>query len=172
MRTLPVGLVLATAVAGCGFFPADRYPLTNGAGSSLTAPAALEAETPGVVLYLTPLPGDQIVLVAAEPVGLAAGADVEFFFSPPVRRPTGERVVGEVLRDLAGATVSHAAGVDGPDNTFGIVAVVTAHEPGRYRLTGVKLTYRLNGGPEEVREGIDVTFTVCADDPAPLSCEE
>ena len=55
-----------------------------------------------------------------------------------------------------------------------IVAVITAHEPGRYRLSGVRLTYRLNGGEERVGEGIDTTFTVCADDPVPAleSCED
>jgi hypothetical protein len=47
------------------------------------------------------------------------------------------------------------------------VARVTASKPGRYVLTGMRLRYRLNGGREETKEGIDVVFTVCADDPKP-----
>jgi hypothetical protein len=39
-------------------------------------------------------------------------------------------------------------------------------------LTGVRLRYSLNGGPERVGEGIDVVFTICADDPKPADCPE
>ena len=60
----------------------------------------------------------------------------------------------------------------GPENTVGIVAELTADRPGSYTLTSIRLRYRLNGGPEQVREGIDVVWTVCADEPAPASCSE
>ena len=36
-------------------------------------------------------------------------------------------------------------------------------------MTGVRLRYRLNGGPEEVREGIDTIVTICAGDPVPAA---
>jgi len=167
-----VGLVLVAAMAGCSVPPGDPYPLPSGPGSRMTAPAAIGRETHAVVLFLTPRPGDRLQLVAAEPIGVAAGAEVRFFFSPPVRTPTGERVVGEDLRELAGATFAKATGIEGPDSTVGIVAEITAHEPGRYQLTGVRLRYRLNGGDERVGEGVATTFTVCADDPAPASCDD
>ena len=39
-------------------------------------------------------------------------------------------------------------------------------------IENVRLRYRLNGGPERVGEGIDVVWTVCADDPAPADCPD
>lgn len=47
---------------------------------------------------------------------------------------------------------------------------MTADKPGRYTLTSLRLHYRLNGGGEEVREGINVVLTVCAAEPAPVDC--
>ncbi|HEX2766332.1 MAG TPA: hypothetical protein VHR55_06830 [Candidatus Limnocylindria bacterium] len=133
---------------------------------------ALEQAAPTTVLFLTPRPGDEIELVSAEPISLGEGATVRFYFSPPVLKADGTRLIGEEMRDLAGATFSNTTGSDSPDNTVGIVAEITAHRPGRYQLDNVRLRYRINGGPERVGEGIDVVFVVCADDPKPASCEE
>ena len=58
----------------------------------------------------------------------------------------------------------------GSDNTVGIAAELTPHRPGRFELTNVRLRYRLNGGGEQVGEGIDVVSGVCADDPRPADC--
>ena len=51
---------------------------------------------------------------------------------------------------------------------------LVADRPGRYELTNVRLRYRVNGGPERVGDGIDVVWTVCADDPKPAvdDCQE
>jgi hypothetical protein len=64
------------------------------------------------------------------------------------------------------------ASADPPANQLAIVAEVTASEPGRYVLSGIRVTYRINGAPERDGEGIDVVLTVCADDPAPSSCDD
>ncbi|HYI67888.1 MAG TPA: hypothetical protein VEW95_13285 [Candidatus Limnocylindrales bacterium] len=168
-----IGLMLVAAVTGCSMLTSDPYPLPSGPpNAGMTAPAAVGSGVPGVVLFLTPRPGDRIELLSAEPIGVAAGADVRFFFSPPVLHPNGDKVIGEDLQELSGATFSNETGIEGPDSMVGIVAEITAREPGRYQLTAVRLHYRVNGGDEQVREGIDTTLTVCADDPKPASCEE
>ena len=168
-----IGLMLIVGVNGCSMLAVDPYPLPSGPpNAGINAPAAVGSAVPGVVLYLTPRPGDRIELISAEAIGVAAGADVQFYFSPPVLHPNGDRVVGEDLRELPGATFSNETEAQGPDSMVGIVAEITAHEPGRYELTAVRLRYRLNGGDDQVREGIDAIFTVCADDPEPASCHE
>ena len=168
-----VAIMLVAAMAACSVVATDPYPLPSGPPpAAANVPATVGAETPTVVLFITPRPGDQIELLSAEPIGVAAGADVRFFFSPPVLKLNGDRVVGEDLQELAGATFSNPTTTDSPDSVVGMVAEITAREPGRFTLTAVRLRYRLNGGPERVGEGIDVVFTVCADDPAPKSCEE
>jgi hypothetical protein len=86
--------------------------------------------------------------------------------------PNGDRVIGEVLQELAGATFSNPSATADPDSMVGIVGEITAREPGRYQLTGVRLRYRVNDGAERIGEGIDVIFTVCADNRAPASCAE
>lgn len=136
------------------------------------APASIGEGVPTTVLFLTPRPGDEIELLAAEAIGVADGATVRFYFSPPVRMADGSYVVGEELRDLAGATFANTSETDGPDDTVGVVAEITAQRRGRYELTSVRLHYRINGGPERVGEGTDVVFVVCADDPKPARCEE
>lgn len=177
MRPL-VGLVLAAVVAGCSASSSASptvvpYPLPSGPPHTWqTVPIALGTRAPAVVLYLTPRPGDRIELLAAEGIGVAAGADVQFFFSRPILEPNGDHMIGERLEDLAGATFSNTTATQGPDSTIGIVAGITAREPGRYQLTGVRLRFRVNGGAEQIADGIDVVFTVCAADPAPASCED
>jgi hypothetical protein len=174
-RAQPAAIALvfaaaAASIAGCG---ADTYPMHGGpAGGSMYAPAALGQPIPGVVLFLRIRPGDLIELLSAEPVGVADGATVEFFFSPPIIGADGSHVVGDKLEPLVGAVAVAAEPSDGPGNTVGVVAQITATKPGRYTLTGVRLRYRLNGAAAQFDQGIDVTMTVCADDPKPADCNE
>lgn len=163
---------LAFLLAACAVQPVDPYPLpTMPPHSRAGVPVALGEAAPTTVLFLTPRPGDEIWLVAAEPVGVGDGATVRFYFSPPVLEPDGTHLIGEDLRQLAGATFRNTTGSDSPDNTVGIVAEITAERPGRYELTDVRLHYRINGGPEQVGEGIDVVFVACAGDPKPATCD-
>lgn len=151
----------------------DPYPLpTMPPHAGALIPAAPGEAAPTTVLFLTPRPGDEIELLAAEPIGVGEGATVRFYFSPPVLKPDGTYSIGEELHDLAEAIFSNTTGTDSPDNTIGIVAEITAQRPGRYELSNVRLRYRINGGLERVGEGIDVVFVVCADDPKPALCEE
>ena len=164
---------LALLLAACATQPADPYPLPTmppHAGASIPVATGEAAST--MVLFLTPRPGDEIKLLAAEPIGVGDGATVHFYFSLPVLKPDGTRVIGEELHDLTGANFDYTSGSDSPDNTVGIVAEITAQRPGRYELDNVRLRYRINGGPEQVGEGIDVLFVVCAGDPKPASCDE
>ncbi len=173
MRTVAALAALAMLLVACGTQPTDPYPLpTMPPHSGAGVPAALGEAAPTTVLFLTPRPGDEIQLLAAEPIGVGDGATVRFYFSPSVLKPDGTHLIGEELRDLAGATFSSTTGTDSPDNTVGIVAEITAQRPGRYQLDNVRLHYRINGGPERVGEGIDVVFVVCADDPKPTRCDE
>lgn len=170
---LVVGLILVAAAASCSGAPSDPYPLPSGTPSFWeNNPAEVGTGIQSVVLYLTPRPGDRIELLGAEPVGETNGAEVRFFVSRPVLKPDGTSLIGEQLEPLAGAVVSNESTTAGPENTVGIVAEIDAGEPGRYQLTSVRLRYRLNGGAEQVGEGIDVIFTVCAAIPAPAKCEE
>ncbi len=110
-------------------------------------------------------------MLGAEPIGVADGASVMFYFSPPVISDDGSFLVGERLEPLAGAEFAASSGTSVPDDTVGIVAEVTASKPGRYVLSGVRLSYSLNGR-DQLRDGIDVVFTICADDPKPADCPE
>jgi hypothetical protein len=160
-------LLVVFVVAGCS---ADSYPLLP-QGSSEWHPAAIGSPVRGVVLYLQPRPGDRIELISAEPVGILTGAESHFYFSPPVLDPDGSRTIGEKLLPLAGARVSVDSGASpGSSNDVGIVVEITAMKAGTYTLTGVRLHFRLNGGSEQVKEGITSVFTLCADDPAPENC--
>lgn len=173
-----VGLLLVVAACGAADRGApspsngDPYALPSGPPHSWqTAPVRIGVGAPAVVLYLTSRPGDRIELTSAEPLGVAEGAEVTFYYSPPVLKANGDHVIGEDLQELAGASFTNPTATSGPDSTIGVVAQITAHVAGRYELTGVRLHYRLNGGPEQVGEGIDVVYAVCAADPAPPSCE-
>ena len=151
----------------------DPYPLPSGPPHAWqNAPAAIGEARQGVVLFLDPRPGDRVRLISAEPVGVADGASVKFWFSPPIVDADGSYLVGEVLEELPGAEYQATFATAVPGDTVGIVAEMTASKPGRYVLTGVRLRYSLNGGREQVREGIDVVFTICADDPKPADCPE
>jgi hypothetical protein len=162
--------LLAVLVVACS---SDPYPLPAGPPHAFqNAPAAVGEAIPAVVLFLDPRPGDRITLIAAEPIGVADGASVTFYFSPPIVQADGSFLVGEKLLDLEGAEFSATFASAVPGDTVGIVAEMTASKPGRYVLTNVRLRFRLNGGNEQVREGIDVIATICADDPKPADCPE
>jgi hypothetical protein len=168
-RTL-AAMTLALLLAACA---RDAYPLpSDPPTAALLRPAAVGETTSAVLIYLEVRPGDRIELIGAEPVGSLDGATVRFLLSRPVIEPGGVRVIGKELEDLAGAVVTAASASPGPDNTVGIAAELTAGRPGRFEITNVRLRYRLNEGSERVGEGIDVVWTVCADDPRPADCPE
>jgi hypothetical protein len=165
---LPLLVVLLLACSS------SSYPMPVGPPHARQFnPAAVGTPVQAVVLYLEPRPGDRIELLGAEGIGVAKGAIVRFYLSRPVLKPSGDRVIGEELEQLAGAVIGTAGNASpGPENDVGIVAEMTSSEPGRYELTSVRLRYHLNGGAEQAGDGIDLVFTVCAADPAPASCEE
>jgi hypothetical protein len=161
-------LVAAFVAAGC---TTDPYPLHAGPPhAGQLNPAQVGSPTQAVVLFIEIRPGDRLEFMRAEPIGVGDGASVTFHFSPPILQSNGDRLTGSSLEPLEGTIADAATSSVGPDNTVGIVAELTADRPGRYTLTSVRLHYRLNGGPEQVREGIDVVWTVCADDAAPTPC--
>jgi hypothetical protein len=165
-RLLAVPLLVV--LAGCS---TDPYPLLSPPGASTWNPAAIGTPVRNVVLYLQPRPGDRVEIIGAEAVGTLAGTDVRFYFSPPVLRADGSRLIGDKLEPLVGASVAvdpHAS--PGPDNDVGIVLELTAKTTGTFSVTAIRLHFRLNGGPEQVKEGISKLFTLCAADPAPKDC--
>jgi hypothetical protein len=164
-----LALAMLFAAAGC---TSDSYPLPSGPGSSVTARTKIGMSVPTVVIFMEPRPGDRIEFVSAEPVGTLGDTDVRFHFSPPVINADGSRTVGEKLEQLAGASVTIDRNASpGPENTVGIVAELTPRSAGTFTLANVRLHYRLNGGSEQVKEGVSVVFTICAADPAPADCE-
>ena len=170
MRRLLVAMAAALVVTACSD---DPYPMPS--GPPLTAqrsPASLGQPSHAVLIYLEVRPGDRIELVGADAVGTLDGAEVRFLLSRPVIEANGDHVIGVDFEDLPGAVVVAATASPGPGNAVGIAAELTAERPGRYEITNVRLRYRLNGGGEQVGEGIDVVWTVCADDPAPVDCPE
>jgi hypothetical protein len=162
-------LLMIALLEGCS---SGSYPMPSGPPhAGQTSPAGLGKPVPGVVLWLEPRPGDRFELLSVEPIGVAPGATVQFYLSRMVLKPDGTRLIGEQRETLAGAQIATASTASpGPDNDVGIIAEMTAVKPGRYTMTSLRLHYRLNGGSEEVREGIDVVFTVCAANPAPVDC--
>lgn len=170
MRRGLVAVAMALAVMACS---GESYPLPSGPPrGGLFSPAAVGTPRHAVLIYLNVRPGDRIELVGADAVGTLDGATVQFLLSRPVIDAEGNRVIGEDFEDLGGAEINAVTASPGPDNTVGIAAELTAQRPGRFEITNVRLRYRLNGGAERVGEGIDVVWTVCADDPAPTDCPE
>ena len=159
---------LTLAVMACS---GDPYPLPSGpphAGQRSPAEVGQAAHT--VLIYMNVRPGDQIELVGADAEGALDGATVRFLVTRAAIEANGDYVIGKEFEDLPGATVTAMTGSSGAD--VGIAAELTAQRPGRFEVTNVRLRYRLNGGGEQVGEGIDVVWTVCADDPAPAGCPE
>jgi len=149
----------------------DAYPLHGGPpAAGQNSPATVGQPVRGVVIFIEVRPGDRIELLGADALGVADGGTVDFLFAPPVLGSDGSQTIGDRLEPLVGAVAESVSASPGPENSVGIVARMTASKPGRYVLSGVRLHYRLNGGAEETREGIDVVFTICADDPAPADC--
>ena len=161
------GMVVAAVAVAALTSARDPYPLQL-ATSAQWNPVALGKPAQAVVLYLQLKPGDRIELLGGEPIGLPAAVKPTLYLSRPVLHSGGERVIGEAMEPLAGAVVEAPATISpGPDNTVGIVAEVTPTAAGTYRLDAVRLRFRINGGGEQVREGITTIWTVCAADPAP-----
>ncbi len=170
MRRGLVTMALALVVVACS---GDPYPLPAGPPhAGQRNPASVRQPVNAVLIYLNVRPGDRIELVGADAIGTLDGATVRFLLSRPVIEANGDHVIGKDFEGLAGATVTAVTASPGPDNTVGIAAELTARRPGRFEVTNVRLRYRLNGGGEQVGEGIDVVWTVCADDPAPTDCPE
>jgi hypothetical protein len=160
----------AVAVAVALTYTPDPYPL-QAAGASQWNPVTLGKPTQAVVLYLEVHPGDRIELLGAEAIGLPPAVRPTLYLSRPVLHASGDRVIGEALEPLAGAVIEAPADASpGPENTVGIVGEMTPTSAGTYELTSVRLRFRVNGGGEQVREGISVHWTVCADDPV-ASCD-
>jgi hypothetical protein len=164
-----LALAMLFAIAGC---TTDSYPLPSDRGNSATVPTKIGMSVPTVVIFMEPRPGDRIEFVSAEPIGTLGDTTVRFFYSPSIIGTDGSHIVGKKLEPLAGASVSVDRNTPaGPENSVGIVAELTSHSAGTFTLENVRLHYRLNGGSEQVKEGISVIFTVCAADPAPADCE-
>jgi len=172
MRRALTALVAVVLLSACSSGP---YALNSGADhNSQSNPARVGQTVTAVLIFLEVRPGDRIDLLRAEPVGSIDGASVRLLLSRPVVHANGDKVIGEVLEPLDGAEATAASASPGSDpflNTVGIVGELTAQRPGRYEVTSVRLHYRVNGGGERVGEGIDVVWTVCADDPAPPDCD-
>ena len=159
---------IALLLAACS---GDPYPIPTGQATAAFHPAGVGEPVQAVVMYIEARPGERVVLLSAEAIGQLDGAAVDFYSSPAIVDDEGDLVIGEQLDELDGTTIQAAPGGSAdPANTVGIVAEVTASEPGRFVITGVRLTYRY-GGTERQGEGVDVVMTVCADDPEPIDCE-
>lgn len=156
-------------VAGCGL--QDPYPIPEGQATSAFVPAGVGEAVSEVVMFIEARPGPRVVLLSAEPIGQLDGASVAFYSSPAVIGEDGDLIVGEQLDDLEGTIIDAQPRASGDlANTVGIVAEVTASEPGRYVITALRLRYRISGAERE-GEGTDIVLTVCVDDPAPTDCE-
>jgi hypothetical protein len=169
-RPRAIAIAGIALVSACGL--QDPYPIPEGQPTAEFHPAAVGEAVTGTVMFIDARPGSRVVLLEAEAIGQLEGASVVFYSSPPIVEEDGDLVIGEQLDELNGTVIEAplSAASSDPSDTVGIVAEVTASEPGRYVLTGVRLTYRLNGNEGE-GEGVDVVMTVCADDPAPTDCE-
>ena len=180
MRRALAAMAVALVVTTCS---GDPYPLPSGAPTTLVrSSVAIGQPRSQVLVYLNVRPGDRIDLLGADAVAFTVltdgqevrldGATVRFLLSRPVIEANGDHVIGKNFEDLAGAIVTAASASPGPDNTVGIAAELTPERAGRFKITNVRLRYRLNGGGEQIGEGIDVIWIVCADDPVPADCPE
>jgi hypothetical protein len=173
MRRATAAVVAAAVLAGCGL--QDPYPMPAEPPGDATFHAVGVGETvTEAVLFIEARTRTRVEFVSAEAIGTLEGATVELFASTLTEDDQGDIVIGDERVELAGLRVDELAdpGADPPANTVAIVAEITASEPGRYVLSTVRLTYRINGAPERTGEGIDVVVTVCADDPAPPDCDD
>ena len=178
MRPRPVwvlvGIVAAAVITVLFAGPGDPYPMPAGHGARQSSPIAVGTTVRAVIVDLQVRPGDRVELLGAEPVGLIAGARSALYLSRAVIGADGSRTmrIDEGLEPIAGAVIEVAPGdTGGPDSWVGIIGELTPDQPGTFELTAVRLRFRINGGGEQVREGISTLWTVCADDPAPTDCE-
>jgi hypothetical protein len=163
----------AALLAGCGL--QASYPLPGEPpGDAAFHPVAVGETVSEAVLFIEPREGTRVEIVGADPVGQLQDASVDFHASPLVEGADGAVEVGDERLELEGLVIGGGvfASADPSAETIAIVADITPSEPGRFLLTGVRLSYRLNGAPPRDGEGIDVVVTVCADDPAPSDCDE
>lgn len=168
-RASAVAIVAMTVLAACDL--QDPYPIPEGQATAAFVAAGVGEPVTEVVMFIEARPGRRVELLSAEPIGQLDGATVVFHASPPTIDDEGNEVIGERLEELAGTIVESTPGASGElADTVGIVAEVTASEPGRFKITAVRLRYRLSG-TERQGEGTDIVLTVCADDPAPSDCE-
>jgi hypothetical protein len=168
-----VRLAILTAVAAfaIGACSGESYPLPSEPPTATQRnPATVGQPTDAVLIYLEVQPGDQVELIGAEAIGSVDGASVRFLVSYPEIEPDGSYLFGASFQPLEGAVAAATAAERDPRNTVAVGAELTPRKPGRYVIENVRLRYRLNGGREQVGEGIDVVWTVCADDPAPADC--
>ena len=173
MRRAPTAFVVAAVLAGCGL--QDPYPMpAEPPGDASFHSVAVGETVTEAVLFIEARTATQVEIVSAETIGTLEGATVELSASTLTEGDQGEVVVGDEHADLAGLRIHELADprADPPANTVAIVAEITPSEPGRYVLSGIRMTYRINGAPERHGEGIDVVVTVCADDPAPSECDD
>ena len=173
MKRAHVAFLVAVVLAGCGL--QDPYPLPAEPPGDVTFhPVAVGESVSEAVLFIEARSGSRVEIVSAEAVGTLEGATVAFSASTLTEDGAGDVVIGDEHADVAGLRVDELADprAEPPANTVAIVAEITPMEPGRYVLSTVKLTYRINGAPERHGEGMDVVVTVCADDPAPSTCDD
>jgi hypothetical protein len=169
-------IIAAAAVAiltGCVF--QDPYPLPGDPpGAATFHPVAVGETVSEAVLFIEARRGAQVEIVSVEPIGPLDGVTVDVYAAPLTVDAEGEVVAGEPLVELAGKRIEDLVdpSADPPANTLAVVAELTPTEPGRYVLSDVRLTFRINGAPERDGQGIDVVVTVCAADPAPSDCED
>ena len=163
----------AALLAGCGL--QDPYPLpAEPPGDATFHPVAVGETVTEAVLFIEARTATRLEIVSGEAIGTLDGATVELFASALSEDEQGDIVVGDERVELAGLRLDDLvdARADAPANTVAIVAEITPSEPGRYVVSTVRLTYRINGAPERDGEGMDVVVTVCADDPAPSECDD
>jgi len=168
-----VAAVAALMLAGCGI--QDPYPLpAEPPGDSTFHPVAVGETVTEAVLFIEARELTSVEILSADPVGPLDDASVELFASSLTQDEDGSVVVGDERNELVGTRIEDHVDpeADPPANTVAVVAEITPNEPGRYVLSGVRLTYRINGAPERDGEGIDVVVTVCADEPAPEDCDD
>lgn len=173
MRRAAGAVVAAALVAGCGL--QDPYPLpAEPPGDATFHPVAVGETVTEAVLFIEARTATRLEIVSGEAIGTLDGARVELFASALSEDEQGDIVVDDERVELAGLRLDDLvdARADPPENTVAIVAEITPSEPGRYVVSTVRLTYRINGAPERDGEGMDVVVTVCADDPAPSECDD
>ncbi len=165
--------VITVLFAACTLGPGDPYPLpADPPNIRQSNPAKVGEPMDAVLVWIEVRPGDHIELLGAEAIGTLDGAAVTMLLSRPVIEPNGDHTIGLVSEPLEGAVLTAVSVSPGPDNDVGIVGRMTPQRPGRYEVSNLRLRYRLNGGAEQVGEGTDVVWTVCAELTKPADCPD